>query len=190
MKHYQRKRPQLPEHTPFLPQSKFSIQTPWHGDSVRTATAPRPSSTENNAEQGSAVATDAADPFPAAVAALGPGGSTLSGGFPLSRSSSSSLSRPSSTLMLHRRAPRLQTGEKYIAPNVSRASTAGLPKLHGMGDLHASNDGSMQSFVGSSAQITLIEDGLIDVEITRKRAASEDVRDTMKLVQVCTPLDV
>jgi hypothetical protein len=182
MKNYQRKRPQLPEHTPFLPQSKFAVQTPWHGDSVRTATAPRPPSTEDHLGSASASLTGTENQLP--PMAVGPNGSVISG-LPLPQSvvSSSSSSRPSSTLLMQRRAaPRLQTGEMYIPPNVSRATTPGLPKLHGfVGDLH---EGSMQSFVGSSAQISLIEDSLVDVEISRRRADVEEVREAMKIIQV------
>lgn len=156
MQHYSRKRPVLPDSTPFLPDSKFSTVSVWHGDTVRTATAP--------SRETSHVADGLNDAASLSLAADGKRGM-------------GSLSSLSSI----RRAPTLSINQKYMSPTVlARSQTPGLPKITSS---HSQIKEASFLAAGSSLAVTILDDALVDVELEKRAKEIESIKEGMQLVQ-------
>ena len=158
MNNYGRKRPQLPDSTPFLPSTKFAIVTPWHGETVRTASAPSSSSVvqhqqQHGFEDGQRVGS--------AGGAFG-----------------NSLAASTSSSMTSRQMPSLISNNKYMSPAVlSRIGTPATPGLPRVTTSSTSKRRENSLVPGESIQLTVLDDNLVDTEIEKRNNDIESIRE-------------
>ena len=157
MNNYGRKRPQLPDTTPFLPSTKFAVVTPWHGETVRTASAPSSSSIVQHQQHG----------FEDGQRVGSAGGTTFGNSLAASFSSS----------MTSRQMPSLVSNHKYMSPAV--LSRIGTPATPGLPRVTTSSTSKMRenSVAQGSMQLILLDDNLVDSEIEKRNIETESIRE-------------
>ena len=161
MNNYAKKRPQLPDTTPFLPSTKFAIVTPWHGETVRTASAPSSSSIVQQHQQHGF--EDGGQ-----QQRIGSAGGTFG----------NSLTASLSTSMLSsRQMPSLISNNKYMPPAV--LSRIGTPATPGLPRVITSSASKMRenSLTQGSMQSTLLDENLVDTEIEKRNTEKESIRE-------------
>ena len=158
MNNYGRKRPQLPDSTPFLPSTKFAIVTPWHGETVRTASAPSSSSVVQHQQQHG---FEGGQRVGSAGGAFG-----------------NSLAASISSSMTSRQMPSLISNNKYMSPAVlSRIGTPATPGLPRVTTSSTSKRRENSLVPGESIQLTVLDDNLVDTEIEKRNNDIESIRE-------------